>query len=284
VLWNRGGPRLRGRGFGGSASGRRRSSAALSAVVALAIACGASDATDPASSSAGLVFVRAVDGSTEVMRARISDGAERTITQTPDRAERWPYWSDVARRLVFQVSEADDPDGSDLVLWDPNGERESALVTTPRRVERWPAWSPNGRWVAYAFRGGTPASGVALASWESGTQHLVAESGARDYYLRPGFSPDGLRMVAQRRSETAGRSKLWILTAGAAPRPLTTDPAWVDIKPDFDRRGHRIVYTRHRAGERSHDVMSVEAGGGAPRPVLATPANEHSARPSPRRS
>jgi len=261
----------------------RGSLSLATALAAVVLGCAAGDSTDESSSSGGLVFVRAVNGSADVVRARLADGAERPVTATPDRPERWPYWSDSARRLVFQVGDAEDRNASDLVLFDPQSERESALVTTPQRVERWPGWSPNGRFVVYAFRGGTPASGVALADWQQDTLSLVARSGVRDYYLRPSFSPEGLRLVAQRRSEAAGSSNLWILTAGAEPRPLTTDAAWVDIKPRFDRSGARIVYTRRRPGHRSHDVMSIDASGGEPRAVLATDANEHSARPSPLR-
>lgn len=224
-----------------------------------------------------------MDGATDVARVRIADGAIRPVTTTPDRSERWPYWSNAAQRLLFQTGRSDDRHASDLVLWDPKSERETELVTTPNRAERWPAWSPDGAWVAYAFAGGEPASGVALSRWRNGNVVLVARSGVRDFFLRPNFSPDGGRLVAQRRSDEPGTSQLWILEAGTPPRRLTHDPKWVDIKPWFTRDGRRVVYSRRATEGGPHDVVSIRADGGDFRAIVATPADEHSARPSPAR-
>jgi Tol biopolymer transport system component len=229
------------------------------------------------------VFVRVVYGSTDLARARISDGAIRAVATTPDRPERWPYWSDAAQRLLFQVGDAEDRDASDLVLWDPKTEVETPLVTTPHRAERWPEWSPDGRWIAYAFFGGDPVSGIATVDWRSGKVALIARSGSRDLYLRPNFSPDGGRLVAQRRIDGPGTSQLWVVAAGGTPKPLTRDPKWVDIKPWFTRGGKRIVYSRRAGDDAPHDVVSIRAHGGDLRPIAATAADEHSARPSPTR-
>ncbi|MGI9592736.1 MAG: hypothetical protein ACR2P8_15305, partial [Myxococcota bacterium] len=82
--------------------------------------------------------MRMVDDSRDVIWTRLSDGAERALTRTPDREESWPYWSQRARRLVFQVTEG--PGRSDLMQWSAR-EGERRLVASPRE-ERWPAWSP----------------------------------------------------------------------------------------------------------------------------------------------
>jgi Tol biopolymer transport system component len=235
------------------------------------------------SASDGLAFIRVVDGSAEVMRARISDGAVQAVTATPDREERWAYWSDGAQRLVFQVGEPDRPRTSDLVLWDPKTGSETKLTATPRREDRWPGWSPDGRFLVYAFLGGRPRSGVALVDLRKRKTIVIARSGEDNFFLRPNFSPDGRLLVAQRRIPRLRGSNLWILSAGARPRRLTIEPDWFDLKAWFTRDASRIVYTRRPAAGGPHDIVSVAVGGGDLRTIVGNEANAHSARPSPTR-
>jgi Tol biopolymer transport system component len=235
------------------------------------------------SASDGLVFVGVVDGSTEVMRVRISDGAVRAVTSTADRGERWPYWSGGARRVVFQRT---DPSGrleSDLVLWDPETEHETELPPTPHREERWPSWSPDGWSLVYAFRGGRPKSGVALLDLRTRKTTLIARSDRDGFFLRPNFSPDGRLLVAQRRIPENRGSNLWILSATAPPRPLTTEPDWYDMKAWFTRDGSRIIYNRRPVTGGASDVVSIAVDGEDQRTIAGSEADEHSARPSPTR-
>jgi Tol biopolymer transport system component len=222
-----------------------------------------------------------VDGSSDVVRLRLRDGAERAVTHTSDRDETWPYWSDAAGSLVFQVSRG--PGDSDLVLWTEE-EGERALVATPEREERWPAWSPRRPELVYAFRGGHPPSGLALGSPEPGEPRLLAEGGPRDVFLRPSWAPDGAAVVAQRRSASGTGSELWVLRSGAGPEPLLRDPRWADVKPCFSRDARRILFSRRPASGGPHDILSVDAAGGDPRVLASLPdADDHSARPSPTR-
>jgi TolB protein len=235
--------------------------------------------------SDGLVFARVVDGARDLARIRLSDGAVRSIVRTPDRNESWPYWSSPARRVVFQREEERGA-GSDLWLWDPESGEEAALVGTEGREERWPVWSPTQPRLAFAFRGGEPVAGIALIDLRRRGRsfELVARSGARDVFLRPSFSSDGRRLVAQRRDASGRGSNLWILEPGLDPRPLTHDAAWFDLKARFTRDGSRVVYSRRRAEGGAHQVVSVDASGGDLRPLAAASgADEHSGRPSPTR-
>lgn len=232
----------------------------------------------------GLVFVRVVDGSTEVMRARLSDGAVRPLTRTADREESWPYWSQTAGLLVFQARAKGAETQTDLVLWDPRTGDERPLVPASPRDERWPGWSPDGRRVVYAFRGGRPPAGVAIANVAAGRARVVAASGPRDFFLRPNFDPVGERLVAQRRGSDGRGSQLWILTNRAPPRPLTRDPAWFDMKAWFTRDGSRVIFSRRPASGGPHDVVSVAPDGSDLRVHAGDPrADDHSARPSPTR-
>ena len=236
--------------------------------------------------SSGLVFVRVVGDSKEIVRARIADGEERAVTLTPDRDERWPYWSEEANRLVFQVGLPGERNSSDLMLWNPETRRETPLPPTPGREERWPGWSPDGRSIAYAFRGGAPGAGVALVFWRERRITLIARSASNDFYLRPNFSPDGRLMVAQRLIAGPMRSSnLWLLSTEAEtePRPLTSDPEWNDSKAWFSRDGTQIIYTRRRAAGSDYSVWGIATAGGASYPIVAGADGSHSARPSPAR-
>lgn len=251
-----------------------------------AVACGEPSEVGHARSASGLVFVRVVGDSNEIVRARLADGEEQAVTSTPDRDERWPYWSEEAERLVFQVGLPGERTASDLVLWNPVTRQESPLPPTPGREERWPDWSPDGRSIAYAFRGGIPGGGVALAFWRERRITLVARSTLDDFFLRPNFSPDGRMLVAERR--VAGQPKssnLWLLSAepGVDPRPLTSDPEWNDSKAWFSRDGMQIVYTRRPVAGNDFSVFGIPVAGGAPYPIIAGASDGHSARPSPAR-
>ena len=221
-----------------------------------------------------------VDGSNELMRARLSDGAVEPLTATPDREESWPYWSTSAQRLVFQVANPDSR--SDLVLWAP-GDGEVPFVKSAERVERWPAWSPTDARLIYAFRGGEPASGLVMADLESGERSTVASGGPRYFFFRPGFSPDGTNVVAQRREPRDG-SKLWILEGSFPPRRLTGDDQWYDYKPAYTRDGSRIHFSRRRRRGGPSHLASVAPDGSDLQVLESTrDSDTHSGVPSPAR-
>jgi Tol biopolymer transport system component len=263
---------------------RARASAAVALLLCCIPGCDEPAVDGPASERRGLVFIRVVGESTEVVRARIAEGEERFVTRTANRSERWPYWSESAQRVVFQVAHRELPNGSDLVIWDPATKREAPMPRTPRRQERWPGWSPDGAAIAFAFRGGDPAGGVAFAWWRERRVEILARSGPDDYFLRPNFSPDGRLLVTQRR--VAGRPKashLWLLSKTAEPRAITSDAAWHDSKAWFTRDGTQIIYTRREAAGSDYDIWGVPVSGDAPWPIVAGPTLDHSARPSPTR-
>jgi TolB protein len=248
----------------------------------IALGCGEGVCETQGAASDGLVLVRVVDGSNDLVRVRIADSSSRPLTRTPDRDESWPYWSGSARRLVFQAAPRGRPRSIDLMLWDAATGGETPLTQTPNRMERWPSWSPDGTRLAYVFRQES-SQGVAIADLRRGTRRVVAESGRRDSFWRPHFDRNGARLVAQR-GVARRQSHLWILSAEGAPRPLTADGAWFDAKAHFARDGAQVVYSRRPADGGPHDVARVAVEGGAIRTLASTPeADDHSARPSPSR-
>ncbi len=239
---------------------------------------------DPISAaSSGIVFVREVDGSSELMWVRLSDGSERALTATPKRSERWPYWSNAANRLVFQ-GEANGGGNSDLLLWAPETGAAVPLRESDRSDERWPTWSPNGKRLVYAFRGGGRAAGIRSDEIDAGASEVLAFSGREDFFFRPSFSPDGSKLVAQRRGPDGVGSNLWILAPQLVPQRLTDDPKFFDMKPWFTRGGDRVVFSRRAADAKRHDIAMITLETRAIRIIGSLPgADNHSGRPAPTR-
>lgn len=245
------------------------------------LACSEEPVKVVGSSSSGLVFARVVGDDVDLARARLSDGAVRPLFQTRDRKEAWPYWSELARRLAFEVDSIGEG-LSDLRLWLPNSGEEVPFTETPGRREGWAVWSPIAPELAFAFVGPGNRSGVALVDLVRGEARLIATAQRQDFFLRPTFSPDGARMVAQRRGPDGSGSNLWILSRDAPPRQITHDPGWFDFKAWFTRDGRRILYSRRPLAGGWHEIASIDPEGGDLR--LHSHVHEsdaHSARPSP---
>jgi len=236
------------------------------------------------SPSGGLVFVTQANGRADLARARIADGAVVIPSPTPGREERWPYWSDVARRVVFPARPYGPKMQADLVLWDPETGEERVLTSTPARDERWPTWSPVEPRLAYAFKQPRRPSGIALYDLATERSEVIASVAFPGTFLRPTFSPDGRRLVAQRRAGRNSETELWLLEAGRLPRRLTNQPGTIDTKARFTIDGRAILFTRRLEGGGAVDLVRLDLETGTQRRFASLPkANDHSAWPSPTR-
>lgn len=251
-------------------------------VLAIALGCNSERAAGLAPSAAGgLVFVRSVDGQTDLFRARLSDGAVEPLLSTADVEEVWPYWSDAAGMLLFQ-HRAVGAQAYDLSLWSTRS-GVVPLVVTADRDEQWPDWSPDGSRVVFAQRGGATAPGLAWVDVATRAETVIARSNARDVFYRPSFDAAGLRVVAQRRDAQGRGSTLWIAARDAAPQKVTRESGCEELKPFFTRDGASIVFTR-QCGAAPREVMRADAAGAVTAlPGVRAGADEHSARPSPTR-
>jgi Tol biopolymer transport system component len=265
-------------------------SARNAAFLALAVLLACQDGGAPAGHgiagrrSEGLVFVRDVEGRADLARARIADGAVIALSYTPEREERWPYWSDVARRLVFQVRPYGPVLQTDLAFWHPERGEEAILAPTPDRDERWPTWSPVASRLAYAFKAAGRSSGIVLHDLGTERSEVLASLARPGILLRPAFSPDGRQLVAQRRPDRSPETHLWLLESGRPPRRLTGEPGAIDTKARFTRDGRAIFFTRALEREGPRDLLRLDLETGAEtRFASLAAADDHSAWPSPTR-
>jgi len=234
--------------------------------------------------SGGLVFVREVDGQADLARARIADGAVTALSPTPGREEQWPYWSDVARRVVFAARPYGPSLETDLFLWDPDTGEERTVASMPGRDERWPTWSPVEPRLAYVFKQPRRSSGIAVYDLATERSELVASVAFPGSLVRPAFSPDGQRLVAERRARRSSGTELWLLELGRAPRRLTGDPGALDMKARFTTDGRAILFTRWPEEGGKADLLLLDLESGTQRQLASLPgASDSSAWPSPTR-
>jgi Tol biopolymer transport system component len=240
-------------------------------LLALATACAEGERGAP---SDGVVFVRvAAGGDSDLVQARLSDGAERVLVHTPKRGETWPYWSDALRRLVFQLPPGEQR-GPQLALLDPDTGEETAVPGAREAVQNWPDWGPDGRRLAYSFRT-LSSAGIAVVDAASGAR----VEAWRGRLVRPAFAPDGERLVAQRID--GNRSTLFLLEPGREPRPLAEAGSY-DDKPRFTHDGTWVVFQRGAQKQALRDVLRVRPDGGAAEPFASLPeSDEHAPDPSP---
>jgi Tol biopolymer transport system component len=258
------------------------------------LATGGAAATTDASqgvhgnASDGIVFVRGDEKSIDVWRARISDGATRRLIHTPERDERWPYWSPVASLLVFEGVAAGERAGVRLLLWDPETGRESPLPVPVARRQDWAAWEPAGPRLIFAFRsrrGQGPAFGIGVIDPRTRERVLLARSvPPKKPFFRPELAPGGNRAVAQRRISQDRQSALWLLESGAEPRRLVGGNGSHVSKGRFTRDGEWIVFTRQESLDGLADVMLIRPDGSELHPLASAPeSDDHTPRASPTR-
>lgn len=235
--------------------------------------------------SGGLLFIKQVDGQADLARARIADGAIAVVSSTPEREERWPYWSDVTRRVVFPARPYGPRLKMDLMLWDPESGEERALAAVPAQDERWPTWSPGAPRLAYAFKHPRRESGIILYDLAAEHSEVLASVKPPGLFLRPAFSPDGHRLVAESRSGRGPQKDIWLLESGRPPHRLTSEPGTIDSKARFTPDGRTILFTRRLVKGGPGDLFRIDLETGTRKRFASLPeADDHSAWHSPTRN
>jgi dipeptidyl aminopeptidase/acylaminoacyl peptidase len=234
--------------------------------------------------SEGLIFVREVGRQADLARARIGDGAVAVVSRTPHREERWPYWSEAARRVVFQARPYGPHSETHLVLWDPESGEERVLASKPARDYRWPTWSPVSSRLAYAFKQPRGPAGVVLYDLATERSEVVSRIAFPGFFLRPSFSPDGRRLVVQRRAGRSVETDLWLVESGQPPRRITSRPGAIDTKARFTTDGRAVLFTRRLEQQGPGDLFRIDLESGIETRYASLPtADDHSAWPSPTR-
>lgn len=245
------------------------------------------------SSSEGLVFVVSNEGGMELWRARLADKALQQISATPDQEERWPAWSDTARRVAFIARNTVGVMKSIIKTLDVETGEESGIGPEPDFVQRSHVWAPDGKSIAHTFR--IPSdkqkfitdSGTAIVNLEKATRVIISKvETIQQRMAHLAYSSDGETIVAHGREYgKPGRDKVWILSPNERPRNLQMIPPGTYATPQFTRDDKSVVFDVRGNQARPRDVMILgTAPKSRPRRVASLrKSDDYSAAPSPTR-
>ena len=140
-----------------------------------------------------------------------------------------------------------------------------------------PRISPDGRYAAAEHHLGQGGGDIYMFDLASGAQRRETFD-ASNHSGFVAWSPDGKRIAFN--TTRNGGGNILIKTVGAADERVGTDAVNSSWPSDWSRDGKSILFDRPSAKTQS-DVWLLPADGGAPKPLLASPANEMQAVFSP---
>lgn len=243
--------------------------------------------------SEGLVFVAATDEGMDLWRARISDGALQRISATPEQEERWPAWSEPAKRLAYIARNTTGLMKSLIMLLDVSKGEESGLGPEPDLFQRSHIWSPDGKFIAHTYQFPAvrnihvSASGAAVVEPGKTIRVFVAKvEETQQDMVDLDYSSDGKRILANGRNKSnENADKLWMLQPNKRPRELGKIPRGIYARPHFTRDDKKIVFTHQANHSQRRSIMTLDL---APKSRAKRIANhpgtdDYSAVPSPAR-
>jgi Tol biopolymer transport system component len=201
-----------------------------------------------ASPEPAIVFQSAArHGDLEIYRINSDGSGLRRLTESPGN-DLMARWSPDGSRIVFASVRGGAT--RELYLMDADGGNVTRLTTMPGQLPGYPDWSPDGmRIVFHAARGDgnfdiytINADGSALARVTSSESHL-----------RPRWSPDGTRLVANWSQTTTGGTccaRIAIMNVDGGGHRLLTSGSLADFFPEWSPDGRQVAFTRyHRFGD-----------------------------------
>jgi Tol biopolymer transport system component len=265
--------------------------------VLLVAALGGTAAATPPGENGRIAFTRYTDAtrSEGAIFTIGSDGrSERRVTSPPRGfVDQHPDWSPDGARIVFErcLGTRRSPcrvatvraDGGDLRLLT----RSCRRPTTRACAEiRGPAFSPDGRRIVFEALWGTDlakpygecpvlcgndqlehADLLIMDNDGTNVRRIAGLGGWRGDFDRPQFSPDGKRLVVERRnswrSKPKGGSALFVLNIdGSGLRQITPWKLAAGDGPDWSPDGTRVLFRAPRTGEfRGSNLYTVRPDG-----------------------
>jgi len=218
-----------------------------------------------------VVFVRVVDGRSEIMLQRVGAREATSLTASSGTDDRDPAFSPDGQRIAFRSER----DGGGVFMMDSSGE-------SLRRLSDFgfcPTWSPDGKEVAVAngnFAYPTDRGGATRGLWAidvaSGAKREISRVGD---VMQPRWSPHGQRIAFWGLRKNGGQRDLFTVAADGSEAEETglevTNDAPLDWSPEWSPDGRYLYFASNRGGPMNLWRVAIEEASGktlgAPEPV-----------------
>jgi Tol biopolymer transport system component/DNA-binding winged helix-turn-helix (wHTH) protein len=209
-----------------------------------------------------LLYVSDRDGNFEIYAINADPSHQTNVTRHPAE-DIEPAWSRDGKTIAF-ISNRDGKES--LFVMDPDGANPRKLVSD---ISSRVSWSPVGRRIGFAVaRAGNVD--VYVADADGGGVVQLTHTTAHEN--EPVWSPDGRKILFSYPVE--GTAQLYMMNAdgsGAARISNSPEHEW---QHDWSPDGKQIVFTRSRNRSVQRDIWMMNADGGNPHMIAASPGED----------
>lgn len=199
----------------------------------------------------------------------LGTGTATNLTADIEEFAMYPAWSPDGAMLAFTLVSTS-TGAIDLYTILADGSELTRLTNTGDSDEEMPAWSPDGQKIAFRSRDLGFVSDIAVVNADGSERTNITNDAAYD--SSPAWSPDGEEIAfSSGRVRGDQKTDIFIMKAdGSDVRRVSESPLAAD-GPEWSPDGRYLLYTTTMS---SMDIYRVQASGGMPLRLTASPAHE----------
>ncbi len=206
-----------------------------------------------------LLYASDRDGNIEIYAINADPSHQTNVTRHPAE-DIEPVWSRDGRKIAF-ISSRDGKNS--LFVMDADGANPRKLVSD---VSRRLSWSPDGRRIVFAAEWAGDRD-VYIANADGSGVDQLTHSTENEH--EPVWAPDGKKILFTHPVE--GRYQIYVMNADGGEVARISNSLENEALPDWSPDGKQIVFTRSRNRGVLRDIWMMNADGGNPRLIAASP-------------